>query len=406
MKRYLKNYILTVDKVEEAIYDCLRRKWKRTDVSYFLAAYYECAGKNIHERAKICKEYAGTKETRYMLYETISRAAYSMYLEIENRSIELRPISYQTRYDRTSEKMREIGISTIKQQVYDYLVVNACKKMFMAKIGHFQCASIPKRGQVFGKKRIERWIRKDYKNCRYYYKCDIKKYYPSVNIDNLKKFIRRDIKCDDIFYVINFLLGTYKDGLCIGSYLSQYLANYYISYAYHHITENSYSFRAKKNGEKVRINNASHVLFYMDDIIIFSSSVKLLGRVVRDFTHYIHDVLFLKIKEGDGIFRTRTTRIDMMGYCISIKNTIVRHRIFRRIRRLFLRVKGRSKSLSLHISRRILSHYGWLKHSDLYLFCKRFKIKTIVSRAKKVVSFYDKRNIFGKTGQIQLLQTC
>jgi RNA-directed DNA polymerase len=199
--------------------------------------------------------------------------------------------------------------------------------MFMAKIGHFQCASIPKRGQVFGKKRIEQWIRKDYKNCRYYYKCDIKKYYPSVNIDSLKKFLRRDIKCEDILYIINFLLGTYKDGLCIGSYLSQYLANYYISYAYHHITENSYSFRAKKNGEKVRINNASHVLFYMDDIIIFSSSVKLLDRVVRDFTHYIHDVLFLKIKEGDGVFRTRTTKVDMMGYCVSIKNTIIRPRL-------------------------------------------------------------------------------
>ena len=169
MKRYLKNYILTVDKVEEAIYDCLRRKWKRTDVSYFLAAYYECDGKNIHERAKICKEYAKSKETRYKLYEAISKAAYSMYQEIENRNIVLRPISYQMQYDRTSEKIREIGISTIKQQVYDYLVVNACKKMFMAKIGYFQCASIPKRGQIFGKKKIERWIRKDYKNSRHHY---------------------------------------------------------------------------------------------------------------------------------------------------------------------------------------------------------------------------------------------
>lgn len=50
------------------------------------------------------------------------------------------------------------------------------------------------------------------------------------------------------------------------------------------------------------------------------------------------------------------------------------------------------------LTRRILSHYGWLKHSDLYPFCKRFKIKTIVGRAKKVVSYYDKRGILGETG--------
>lgn len=154
----------------------------------------------------------------------------------------------------------------------------------------------------------------------------------------------------------------------------------------------------RKNGDIVRVNNATHVLFYMDDIIIFSGSVKRLERAVKDFKRYITDVLFLTIKENDGVFRTRTTKVDMMGYCVSIKNTIIRPRIFKKIRRLFLRVKGRTENLSLHISRRILSHYGWLKHSDLYPFCKRFKIKTIVGRAKKVVSYYDKRGILGETG--------
>lgn len=39
MKRYLKDYVLTVGKVEDAIYDCLKNKWRRRDVSYFLAEY-------------------------------------------------------------------------------------------------------------------------------------------------------------------------------------------------------------------------------------------------------------------------------------------------------------------------------------------------------------------------------
>ena len=73
------------------------------------------------------------------------------------------------------------------------------------------------------------------------YKCDIKKYYPSVNKRILKRMLRRDIKDNDILYVAFFLIDTYKGGLCIGSYLSQFLANYYLSYAYHYITEQSYS---------------------------------------------------------------------------------------------------------------------------------------------------------------------
>lgn len=52
----------------------------------------------------------------------------------------------------------------------------------------------------------------------------------------------------------------------------------------------------EENGDIVRVNNVTHVLFYMDDIIIFSGSVKRLERAVKDFKRYITDVLFLTIK--------------------------------------------------------------------------------------------------------------
>ena len=64
------------------------------------------------------------------------------------------------------------------------------------------------------------------------------------------------------------LIATYGDvGICIGSYLSQHLANYYLSYAYHYIEDNCFYTRRGK-----RINSIDHKLFYMDDIILFSSN--------------------------------------------------------------------------------------------------------------------------------------
>lgn len=403
MKRYLKNYALTVGDVEAAIYDCLKHKWRRKDVSYFLAEYMKKDGDDIHKVARYCRKIAYHKQTRYLLYDTVSRAAVKLYEEIINRKIELKPIDYQIRYDATSEKMREIGIASIKQQVYDYVAVNACKEMFMAKIGYYQVASIRGKGQIFGKKAIERWLRIDKQNTRWHWKCDIKKYYPSVNKRVLKRMLRRDIKDDDIIYILYTLIDTYKSGLCIGSYLSQFLANYYLSYAYHYVTEFSYYIRVRKNGERVRINHSKHVLFYMDDIIIFSNSLKLLKKAVKDFEWYIEEKLGLTIKPDSCFYKTAEHAVDMMGFVISNKNTILRKRIYKKIFRLFYRLKRRIEKLSLHISRRIISYTGWLKYSDLYWFIKKFDVIRHVNRAKKVIRYYDKRNFYRETRDLQLL---
>ena len=403
MKTYLKDYNLTIDSVEQAIYDCLHHKWKRKDVSYFLAEYKMKPDENIHAVAKRCRRIAMDKDSRYLLANAIHKAAMCMYQEIKDRNVILKPIEYQFRYDSSSCKMREIGISSIKQQIYDYVAVNACKKMFSAKIGYYQCASIPKKGQVFGKKAIEKWIRKDPTNTRFYYKCDIKKYYPNVNTRKLKRLLRRDIKNKDILYLIFRLLSTYKSGLCIGSYLSQYLANYYLSYAYHHITEKSFSIRNKKNGEKIRLNNVTHVLFYMDDVILFSRSMKLLKRAINDFIEYISKELVLTIKENYQIGRTKDSRIDMMGYSISIENTIIRKKIYKKIFRLFLRLNRKDISITIHIARRMLSYNGWIKNSDLHNFVERYNVKELINKAKKEVSHYDKNSIYRETKRLQLL---
>lgn len=405
MKRYLKDYVLTTNKIEEAIYDCLKRKWKRKDVAYFLASYMTKEGEDIHEVAKYCLKFARYKETRHIFAGIITKISYSLYEEIETRSIILKPIRYELKYDSTSMKIREIGISSIKQQIYDYIAVNACKPMFMAKIGFYQCASLEGRGQVYGKRALEKWIRKDPINTRYYYKWDIKKYYPSVSKRKLKRLLHRDIKDLDILYVIDTLLNTYKSGLCIGSYLSQYLANYYLSYIYHYMTENSYSIRTRKNGDTVRVNNVKHILLYMDDIIMFSSSIKLLNRAADDFKKCLTEYE-LQLKKDTKIQRTKVSPIDMMGYVVSITKTIIRKRVYSKIFRLFLRLKRRTERLSLHISRRILSYNGYLKHSNLYLFKQRYDVTSYILKAKKVVKYYDKRKFYNETRYVQLLHAC
>lgn len=389
MKRYNKNTKYSIEFIESCIHMCLKNKWKRRDVSYFFAEYMNkmyVTEMGVHRLEKIIHNQILEDKTE--LYSTIHDISVEIRNEIMNREIKFKPIIYKKRYDECSRKTREIGISTIKQQVYDYIAVESLKEMFMAKIGYYQCSSLKGRGQVFGKNAIEKWIRKNPKKTKYAYKCDIKKFYPSVNHDILKSFLRRDIKNEDTLYILDSIIDTYgENGLCIGSYLSQYLANYFLSYAYHYVTEKMLRKRNKKNGELVTVNMVSHCLFYMDDIIIFSPRKSDLKIVINKFNSYIKNTLGLEIKEGSTLFKVDSMPIDMMGYKIYRTHTETRKRIFLKSRKYFIKYKGKRNDMDIKDAKSITSYFGYIKHTDSFNFCRKYKVYRTLKYAREVCSY-------------------
>lgn len=386
MKRYLKNFELTYDFVKASIYDCLnQRRWKRRDTAYMLADYLQLYLYENHKPIQNKKELArqiqrNIYEDKTQLFYLVDFMALKIYEEICNRKITLDPIRYEERVDGISKKVREIGISSMKQQLYDYIVVNACKVMFDAKICHYQCASIPNKGQVFGKAAIETWIRTNPKKCRYIWKGDIKKFYPSVNHEILKKLLARDIKNETVLYILFTLIDTYKEGLCIGSYLCQYLANYYLSYAYHFISE---TLCVERRGKRIKL--VSYVLFYMDDIIMMSSSKKNLKKAVKELEKYLNDFLDLQLKPTHQIFPLDSRPIDMMGFQIYTYKTTIRKRIYNKANRTFKRA-NKAKQLTLKQAYRVVSYNGYFRNSYSSKYIRKVNLDTLLERAKEKIS--------------------
>lgn len=386
MKRYLKEFNLTLEFVKASIFDCLnRQRWTRRDTSVMLAEYkllylYE-NGKPIQNKIKLAREIQKiAKKDKTQLYWLVDYISLKIYDEIMNKKIHLDAIRYSKRIDGISKKTREIGISSMKQQLYDYIVVNACKEMFLAKIGHYQCASLEFKGQVFGKSAIETWIRTNPRKCQYVWKADVKKFYPSVNHEIIKRLLARDIKNKTILYVMYYLIDTYKEGLCIGSYLCQYLANYYLSYAYHYVTENLYTERRGK-----RINMVSHVLFYMDDIIMFSPNKKNLKIASKKLEKYLNKELGLELKPTHQLFPLDSRPIDAMGYQIYTYKTIVRNRIYKKANRVFKKAL-KNENMTLKQAYRIVSYNGYFRHSYSYKYMKKVKLDETLQKAKEVIS--------------------
>ena len=135
----------------------------------------------------------------------------------------------------------------------------------------------------------------------------------------------------------------------------------------------------------------------MDDIVLFSSNKKYLKRAVDDLKKYLKDFLLLEIKPNDRLFKVDGDRIDMMGFVITRDYTIIRKRIFKRICKIIRKVRKNKGFMTFRQAKSLISYNGWIKYTNSYNFKQKYNINKIMYNAKKVVSNYEKINIYRKT---------
>ena len=298
--------------------------------------------------------------------------------EIEGRALTFPPIRFFHRREKTNGKIRRIGVQSIKQQVCDYLAVRALQGLLDAKLGYYQCASVPGKGQVFAKRHNEEW----YAEGGYFVKMDVRKCYPSIDQAVLMDYIRKRVASADIIYVVETALANYPDGgLNIGSFLSQYLANLVLSIAYHHI-EDLHKYRRGKRHALV-----SHQLWYMDDLVMFSRSKRDLGLAAREVERFIAAELHMSVKPWK-VCKCGVDPLDMVGFVVDAKGTRLRPQLFLRSRRAFKRMQ---RNPGVQRARRCVSYWGFLKNSDCGLL--RIEYKETFEMSKRVVSAWEKRQV-------------
>jgi RNA-directed DNA polymerase len=180
---------------------------------------------------------------------------------------------------------------------------------------------------------------KDVEGTKYCLKLDIKKFYPSIDHDILKSLLRRKIKDKDLLWLLDGIIDS-ADGVPIGNYLSQYFANFYLTYFDHWIKENmrvKYYFR------------------YADDMVILSDNKEYLHQLLADMRQYLKEELKLEIKGNYQIFPVASRGIDFVGYPSWHTHTYIRKSIKKKFIKMLKRNKNRDS---------INSYKGWIKHCN------------------------------------------
>jgi RNA-directed DNA polymerase len=179
----------------------------------------------------------------------------------------------------------------------------------------------------------------DEKSTKYCLKIDIKKFYPSIKNSILKSLLRRKFKDEDLLWLLDTIIDT-TQGVPIGNYLSQYFANFYLTYFDHWIKEEL---------------KVPHYFRYCDDIVILGSSKKELWDIFARIQEYLQAELDLEVKSNYQVFPVAARGIDFVGYKCYHTHTMLRDGIKRR----FIRMIRRNKN-----EKSINAYNGWLSHCD------------------------------------------
>ena len=223
------------------------------------------------------------------------------------------------------------------------------------------------------------------------------------------EFLRKYIKNEQLLNLIALLIGTFETGLSIGSYLSQYLCNVFLSQIYHEIAERMYRIRKKRNGIMERIKLVLHQLFYMDDILILGTNAKDIHKAMRLITQKAEE-LGLKIKDNWIVFTTVMKRkddghfIDIMGVRIYRHHITIRQRVFLRVRRTYKHAKlliRRKKKIPLWLARKCISYKGLLDNTNSQKLKRKYKAAQTIKICKEVISHESKIRCCARCGFYQ-----
>lgn len=388
MKRYCKAIDIT-DRglISTAVYKCLNKKYKRNDTLRLLSTYTIL---NVNQIYCILRRYG--KKALWFLTEAVIDDIQS---EIINWDIKFPPVWYRKKIDESSGKIRRIGIQNIKQQIYDYVAVEALQPI-LKRIGEHQYASIKGRGTLKGAKAIRCWLKN--RKLTYVAQSDVKKCYESIDREKLMRFLEHYIKNDLLLKLIKKLIYSFEEGLSIGSYLSQFLCNLYMSILYHEVSENMYRLRKHRNGTVERINLVKKKVFYMDDTLLAGTNKKDIKKAMKLFIRKAKE-LGLTIKPTFRIYRIDGTFVDMMGYRIYQYKITIRRRVFRRVRKSYAKVRKlyeTHKPIPMKWAKRCSSYYGYLKNTDSKHIRKKWKVKKTLRICKGVIN-REKSKIYTKT---------
>lgn len=220
------------------------------------------------------------------------------------------------------------------------------------------------KGMHEGSRKAMEHLRK-YKYCL---KCDIRKFYPSIDHDILKSIIRKKIKCRNTLWLIDDIIDSFEGGknTPIGNFTSQWFGNLYMN-------ELDQWVRHEKKVETY--------LRYTDDFIMFGDDKAALHALKDDIEAFLRERLALSFSRW-SVFPI-TQGLDYLGYRHFRTRILLRKSTAKRVRKRMNRLPKQLQRGSITMEQyrsSIASTEGWMRWAN----CHNFSISLQLTKLKEV----------------------
>lgn len=199
----------------------------------------------------------------------------------------------------------------------------------------------------------------------YVLKCDVRKFFDSMDHRILLEILGRRINDKDVMWLLEEIVGSYRvnspnlfhntaTGVPIGNLTSQLFANVYMNELDQFV----------KHGLKVK-----HYARYTDDLVIISRSKEYLENLIPQLNEFLEKNLRLSFHPDKVTIHFYSKGVDFLGYVVFPYHILLRKRTKRRILRKFqgkLREHKEGKINRDRILASLNSNLGVLSHANAY----------------------------------------
>lgn len=259
----------------------------------------------------------------------------------------------------TDPKLRHIHKACVRDRVLHHAIFRILYPIFDRNFIYDSYSCRLGKGTHRAVNRLESFARKLSRSNRritYALKCDVRKFFDSVDKTILTKIIANKIKDNDFLWLILKILNSFSKipgkGLPLGNVTSQILANIYLNELDQYV----------KHCLKVK-----YYLRYCDDFVILGRDPHHLLELAFKINEFLGEHLALSLHPDKVILRKYRQGIDFLGYVVlpyhRIMRTKTRNRIVKRILDKREAVDGNLISQE-SLKQSLNSYLGILKHCN------------------------------------------
>lgn len=213
-------------------------------------------------------------------------------------------------------KRRRIHKATVKDRVVHQAIVNVIEPFFEIRFIHDSYSCRVGKGTHAAVDRLRTFLRQASRNntrAVYALKCDVRKFFASVNHDTLLSLLARQIDDPKTMELLENIIGSFSvsdlQGIPLGNLTSQLFANIYL----HELDRYA----------KISLREKRY-LRYCDDFIVLSESRERLSGVTKSLDDFLNETLSLQLHPKKVFIRAWAQGIDFLGYVVFPHATVVR----------------------------------------------------------------------------------